>query len=391
MSNRTNEVKTRAELFTTTIKKERKPERVPILSNAWNWKFLDAGYTLSETCYDINKAKKAIRHYFQTYPTDAMFELANRNPFTFTQHFGSDTHYIIDDSKGAMNIKDESFLEPEEYDELIADPMKFVWEKFLPRKCKKITPEKNGKVYVEGMYAFIKYAMAYNGIGTMLAKEFGVPTPFDAEAPFYTLNAVDIMMDFMRGIRGLSMDMRRMPQKVKDACDALDSVYEPDMATYKGPDGHNNTAAFDGSMVYIAHTIMSAKQFEMYYYPGLKKAAEFAQAHDKTVILFVEGNSERLYDFFAELPKGHFLLQPEQNDLVRMKRELPNIAIAGGMPATLLGGNDKDACVDYAKKLVDELAYDGGYVFSSDKMLSYPTDCKRENLKAVCDFVAEYR
>ena len=47
--------------------------------------------------------------------------------------------------------------------------------------------------------------------------------------------------------------------------------------------------------------------------------------------------------------------------------------------------------VDYARKLIDELAYDGGYIFSTVKMLSFPQDAKRENLKAVCDFVYEYQ
>ena len=42
-------------------------------------------------------------------------------------------------------------------------------------------------------------------------------------------------------------------------------------------------------------------------------------------------------------------------------------------------------------RLCDELGKDGGFILSEGKMLSYRNDAKRENYKAVCDFVANYR
>ena len=43
------------------------------------------------------------------------------------------------------------------------------------------------------------------------------------------------------------------------------------------------------------------------------------------------------------------------------------------------------------KRLCDELGKDGGFILSEGKMLSYRNDAKRENYKAVCDFVSSYR
>ena len=57
----------------------------------------------------------------------------------------------------------------------------------------------------------------------------------------------------------------------------------------------------------------------------------------------------------------------------------------------MLNNGTSQECVDYAKKLIDELAYDGNYFFGADVMLSYPNDCKRENLLAVNEFVSNYR
>ena len=59
------------------------------------------------------------------------------------------------------------------------------------------------------------------------------------------------------------------------------------------------------------------------------------------------------------------------------------------MKVELLGNGTPQECVDYAKKLIDELG--DGYIFSENKMLSFKNDCKRENLLAVREFVRDYR
>ena len=360
--NRKSEVAERAALLTATVKHE-KTERIPIMSNAWNWKVYDAGFTLSEALYNGKKYTKVLEHYFDNYHADFMFETGSRNPFIYTQYLGSDKRYIIDDEKKIMNVVDESYLEPEEYDELINDPMKFIWEKFLPRKCPNLAQEKNGKVYIDSMYAYINWLNGYLGYGKTLAKKYGVPLLTDLYAPFYMMNGMEIMLDFMRGMRGLSVDLRRQPEKVKAAVDALDSIFEPKMEGYTGMHGHNPEAAFDGAMVFIATSMLSPKQFETFYLPWLNRTKDFAVEHDKTVIIFAESENSRFYEFLKDLPEGHFAILAEQNDIFNTKKELPNMCVMGGMPVELLGKAKPEECVDYAKKLIDELAVDGGYIY----------------------------
>ena len=388
--NKKAEVAERAALITATVKHE-KTERIPIMSNAWNWKVYDAGFTLSDALYNQKKYTNVLKHYFDNYPADFMFETGSRNPFVYTQYLGSDKRYIIDDEKKIMNVVDESYLEPDEYDELINDPMKFIWEKFLPRKCPNLKQEKNGKVYIDSMYAYINWLNGYLGYGKTLAKNYGVPLLTDLYAPFYMMNGMEIMLDFMRGMRGLSVDLRRQPEKVKAAVEALDSIFEPKMEGYAGPHGHNPDAAFDGAMVFIATSMLSPKQFETFYLPWLNRTKDFAVEHDKTVIIFAEAENSRFYEFLKDLPEGHFAILAEQDDIFNTKKELPNLCVCGGMPVELLGKATPEECVDYAKKLIDELAVDGGYIYSEKKMMSYMTDCKSENLKAVTEFVHDFR
>lgn len=61
------------------------------------------------------------------------------------------------------------------------------------------------------------------------------------------------------------------------------------------------------------------------------------------------------------------------------------------MPCLMLNGSSKEECVDRAQKLVDAIGANGGYILSQDKMMQYRNDGKPENMKAVADFVREYR
>ena len=63
----------------------------------------------------------------------------------------------------------------------------------------------------------------------------------------------------------------------------------------------------------------------------------------------------------------------------------------GGLTTELLSNGTPEECVAYTKRLCDELGKDGGFILSEGKMLSYRNDSKRENYKAVCDFVNSYR
>lgn len=56
---------------------------------------------------------------------------------------------------------------------------------------------------------------------------------------------------------------------------------------------------------------------------------------------------------------------------------------------SLLGSGTQEKVVDYARRLVNEVGGDGGFVISLDKMASFRTDAIRENVKAYCDFIAQ--
>ena len=100
---------------------------------------------------------------------------------------------------------------------------------------------------------------------------------------------------------------------------------------------------------------------------------------------------DRFIDLLQEYPKGVIVMHVEQEDVRDMRKKLPNIALAGGFPTTTLGSGTVEQVKDEAKQLIDDMACDGGFFMSTNKILSFRNDATRENYMALTQFVREYR
>ena len=120
----------------------------------------------------------------------------------------------------------------------------------------------------------------------------------------------------------------------------------------------------------------------------MKLMVDAAIAHNKQIYLFCEAAILPYAEYFEDIPKGVLMMHLEQDDIFEFLKRLPKVAVAVGMPTELLGRGTKEQCVDYAKKLIDELG--DGFVLCQNKMISYRNDCTRENMLAVCEFARNY-
>ena len=360
-----------------------KPKRIPNLSNFWSYKIMDAGYRLSEGVYDFDILKDSVFKFQEKYQFDSFYETNWRNPLSIAKALGR-VNYIINDEQNAICFLDESNMKTEDYDDLIANPEKYIWEKFMPQKYNGINLEK----VKNGLGEFGKFLQFRGETTAVLKDKYQVPSLSidDLFAPAESLG------NGMRGLTNLSIDIRRIPDKVEAAIDALDHYYNA-LETLKATStvGTTQEAVFDIHVPLISHTLMGKKSFERFYLPYLKDLCDYAVKFDKTISLFAEGENSRLYEYFQELPKGHVALYLEQDNLFEAKKKLQNICLVGGSPVSLLASGNKQECIDYAKKLIDELNDGGGYIFSADKMITFKRDCNPENLKAINEFVANYQ
>ena len=93
----------------------------------------------------------------------------------------------------------------------------------------------------------------------------------------------------------------------------------------------------------------------------------------------------------TEFNKGSLIIDPEYGDFAQIKKNYgSHMAIVGGLPLSVLNYQSKEECCDYAKKLIDDCAPNGGYMLSTDKGACYANDLNVENFKAVVETVNEY-
>ena len=368
----------------------RHPERIPLVSFFVTWKIFDAGYKLSEALSNYDVMEKVVRHHQETYNFDMLNDLGIRNPYRFAQAMGSNT-YEVDDENGRLSVHDIHIAEPEQYKLLTQNYLKFLWEVGLPNKYD-WWGEETDLSRIQGAIGEMMSFMGFSGkINMVMTKEYGLP-PRVAPNPLPQMS-IENALGFIFGIKGTSVMMRRNKEGLHEVINAMDAMfYTPALARLKNlPEGQNMGFCYDSLLAMLAHNFMNEKQFNEFYLPSLKPYLDVLQEKKMNVLIFTEGNILRFKDAFRDYDKGVLTLLPENDDVFELHKELPNVAIMGGMPCNLLGHGTKEECIDRAKLVCDEIGKDGGLLFAQDKMGSYKNAAKSENLLAVNDFVREYR
>lgn len=374
----------RTELFDNVFQHKHN-KRVPLGCNLWSWMVLDCGYKQSEALDSYEILEKVNKEIHERYQFDAYHNLLVRNAKQLCDQLGGGCSWI-DETDEFIQCADINFLRPDEYKEFLERPSEFYWSKALPRYTRWNDPD--FKLTFGGLKRATREFQAYTDYSKRML-DMNINTY--GAMMYYSKNvqpAIEDFMVFLRGIRGLSTDMRRMKSQFTEALDIVwERKYAPVLkAAMEGEDQPGYISAV--SCPVLAHSALNTKQFEEYYWRHLKLMIDAAIKHNKRIYLFCEAEILRFAEFFEDVPKGVLMMHLEQDDIFEFRKRLPNIAVAGGMPTELLGRGTREACVDYAKKLIDELG--DGFVLCQNKMISYRNDCTRENLLAVCDFARNY-
>ena len=195
------------------------PKRIPISIEVDGAASIEyAGMNLITDQYSADKMIEAMEFTNELFDTDLVVGFSSRLP-SFYKMLGAKNYVMGGD--GFMQHPDVHGIEPEDYDELISDPIKVCWEKVLPKFYDELA-----KPAPENMIALMKMQMSKDHImgkigpaSKRIAGKYGkVTEKFKVKrtrAPF------DLLADTFRSFTGISSDIRRYPTKVLDACEAL--------------------------------------------------------------------------------------------------------------------------------------------------------------------------
>lgn len=367
-----------------------KPERIPNLSFFVTWKVYDAGYKMSEALNNYDIMEKCVREHIERYQPDFLVETGTRNPWELITAMGASNYYVNDEVGGVAYKEIPMAGDHEDLHEIVKNPKKFIWEHGMAAKFSRwnenFTVEDFQKAY-DAYNSFFRFAIKMGGV----LKEYGMPN-YSTGRPYCYLGA-EYLFNHIRGVKGFAVDMRKDPELFTDAVLALQSIfYDPQLEAMKASSYEKDmNAIFDYTMDMLAHTFMGNKQFERWYLPYLDNVVREMEKRGFTMRLFTQGHADNLFQYWTEYKKGTLCIHSEFDDILDVRKALPNCGNMGGMPVDYLGRKSKEECLQRLELLCKELAPQSGWLLAEDKQVSYKHDCKRENYLAVCEYIREFR
>jgi uroporphyrinogen-III decarboxylase len=381
------------------------PDRVPVWGIAGDIVPKYSGITQYEMYYESEKTVKAVAKFIKDFPFDmSMASLAALDgrvlAVAFAKHMDispaiafitGPIHDILGDkyTKFPGREIDENvtpqfiggtFMEPEEYDALIEDPIKFISETVLPRACKNLeTPDQAKATWVR-MGMELANAAKTQGEIARISAELGYPN-FPMGWGYAPL---DIIGDFLRGVANVVLDLRRYPDKVKKATEAL----LPPLMDYAL--SNKDTGAKYAFFPLHLNEYLSPKLYKEFYWPTLKAIILRLYEEGIKSIVFFEGRHDAHLETILELPKGWGVAYFEKTDVVKAKKLLQgHTCIMGGIPMGLVNGGTPAEIDEYIKNLIEQMKPGGGFILAPGVNVA-PADTPLENIRAVIEAVEKY-
>jgi hypothetical protein len=302
------------------------------------------------------------------------------------------------------------FMKEDEYDLFLADPSDFMIRYYLPRVYAATEPLKRlpslSSMYqgFEGLTsllaspAFVKMARSLYKAGREMAKfretigdsyEELAFLGFPAFAPVTTGGVggapFDSVSSFLRGMKGSMLDMYRRPEKLIQLCD---TILERRIARSRRADTRkkHRPNRIGVPLWRGDKSFMSEKQFDKFYWPGLKRALQANVDLGYVPIPFFEAEFGDRLERLLELPKGKVVASVEYMDAVKAKEILAGHTCIMVRPPLSSKVWSLREVEKYTRELIDRCGRGGGLQLN----LRLPDKGTTGDFKAMLDSVREY-
>lgn len=408
-------------ILTTISLKE--PDRVPIAPLATFYASNQQGLTKKEAMYEPEKFAKATIDTFISYNWDmipplavvfsgVMFDILGLKFFKWPGALQEEQR--LKDNSPFQYVEGE-YMKANEYKAFFADPTGFLLRKIVPRHYSNLEGFSEFPNLISLANGFISWMQLpfffglpsskklietlqnatqgfFNWVQVLMkfskdTKKLGYPVQFMSvtQAPY------DVVSEFLRGMRGIMLDMYRQPEELKAL---LEMMVEPSIAIT----ADLSKIFKENNIVFIplhrgAEGFMSFEQFETFYWPTLTKIMEGLIKNDLIPMPFFEGKYTDRFPYLAEFAKKHkgkLIYWFDQSDIAKGKEEFGDYAcIKGNVPASLLITGTPQQVEDYVKKSIEDCMEGGGYIVDGG-VSGIPDEAKAENVKAMTEAVFKF-
>jgi hypothetical protein len=333
-----------------------------------------------KTVYDPNFYIESCVEFYRDFQVDR-FSIPLIQPLEVCWMLGRNTFFVGKD-KVTVQHHENTPMREDEYDQLIADPMGFYIKTLLPRKFPRLNEghDTSYELLRAASEAFIRFRAANTKYINRAKEKYGIIS-FNGGKAYVPL---DVIMDRLRGISGLVSDIHRQPQNVIDACTAIESIYLKPIANLNKP-------VPQGFCTLHAPMFLNRKQYEKFFWPGLKKIIDTTYEKGSTTWVQMQGDCHHILDYFLEVPKGSVVLNFESEDPIEVKKRLGHhIVIEAGLPLASYVHKSKQECLDEAKRIIEACAPGGGFIYAMGSGALSSSDINQENMNAVFQLVHDY-
>ncbi len=302
---------------------------------------------------------------------------------------------------------EKEYLLADEYDQFLANPNDFTMRVLWPRMTTGLQPLADMQPFysIGPDPILLGPALAYEEHVRMLEtlkqlaeasqasmqaeadyvdtmQELGYPVSYGANftPPF------DVVADFLRGLRGVMLDMFREPDKLLAA---VELYVEPQIQAAIAW-----AEAIDNPRICIwihrgAAGMMSEQHYKRFYWPSLRRVVLGLVEAGLTPIMHVQGDYTPRLPYLAELPRGKV---PIHYDRVDREQALEIMGdrqcFWGGVSSALLSTGTPEQVKEDVKELIDMFGPKGGLIV--DGTVGIPDEAKPENVQAMVEAVREY-
>lgn len=296
------------------------------------------------------------------------------------------SHSYVMSNDGFMQHPEVSGMMADEYDFLIDNPYECIIEKIIPRHFKGLSfddPANMAFNFTKSIYSRQLEWGVTLGIKMRLCEKYGYYLGNRMNAG--SIAPFDFLTDQLRGFSQIFSDIRRIPEKVIEACDAI----YPLMLKRGYKDQYNKYSKIS----YALHmpTFMREKDFEKIFWPSFYDLNIHFASLGARGLLRCEDDWIRYLDYLQELPAGATLkFEKGDDDLQLIKDKVGKKHIITGLfPLTLLLCGTEQQCIDKAKEFIDILAPGGNYIFGLGQSPVSYTEKFLTNLSAVTEYVRD--
>jgi len=386
------------------------PDRVPIQLTYGIFPALYSGFTAEDVLFDREKNFEAYRKTMTDFLADTCrFRGAQGRVLEFME-----CRQVMLPGRGIPVSSNLQFVETEcatadeFYDAFMDDPTEFMLRVHWPRIFGILEPLDRLRSLSSGFSYYLGVPGIIPGFGAPGVREafqrlcdagdlasreaefgrvkameiMGTGFPLDvggvSHAPFDTVG------DFVRGTKGIMLDMFRRPEKLMAVMERI-----APMMIRMGL--HTKSAASPFVFMPLhkgCEGFMSIEQYKTFYWPTLRKVVIGLIEEGLVPMLFFEGDNTSRLDVIKDIPRGKAVYHFEKVDLYKAKEILGDtVCFRGNVPISLLCAGSPEEVKAYLKELIDVVGKHGGLIVDSGAILD---EAKPENLKAMVDFTKEY-